>query len=257
MDDFRKVFDTIPEQFDQFRPRYCAELFADLIEYATLGPDKAALEIGPGTGQATEPILKTGCDYLAIELGENFAAYMNKKFGSYPNFQLVNADFETYDFGSNCFDLVYSAATIQWIPEVVAFPNVYRILKSGGTLAMFMMRPDIQPGGGYTDEPLYSNIQKVYAEFFRPETQHQYKCKLDYTACEKYGFVNLERREYLKTREYNADDYVTLIGTHADHILLQEPNRSKFYNGIKDAILNAGNKITLYDKITMYLTQKP
>ena len=36
--EFRKVFDTIPDQFDTYRPRYCAELFADLIEYAGIGP---------------------------------------------------------------------------------------------------------------------------------------------------------------------------------------------------------------------------
>ena len=28
--EFRKVFDTIPEQFDKYRPRYSAELFAEI-----------------------------------------------------------------------------------------------------------------------------------------------------------------------------------------------------------------------------------
>jgi len=32
--DFRKVFDCIPEEFDKWRPRYCDELFADVIEYS-------------------------------------------------------------------------------------------------------------------------------------------------------------------------------------------------------------------------------
>ena len=41
--EFRKVFDTIPEQFDKYRPRYSAELFADLIEYAGIGPEKTIL----------------------------------------------------------------------------------------------------------------------------------------------------------------------------------------------------------------------
>ena len=90
--DFRKVFDSIPEQFDEWRPRYCDELFDDLIEYADLGPGKTVLEIGPGTGQATEPILKTGCSYLAIELGENFTEFMTNRFGSNKNFQFVNAE---------------------------------------------------------------------------------------------------------------------------------------------------------------------
>lgn len=65
--EFRKVFDTIPEQFDKYRPRYSAELFADLIEYAEIGPGKSVLELGPGTGQATDPVLNTGCEYNAIE----------------------------------------------------------------------------------------------------------------------------------------------------------------------------------------------
>ena len=48
--EFRKVFDTIPEQFDRYRPRYSEELFSDLIDYAAIGPGKTVLELGPGTG---------------------------------------------------------------------------------------------------------------------------------------------------------------------------------------------------------------
>ncbi|NLG24806.1 MAG: class I SAM-dependent methyltransferase [Clostridiales bacterium] len=253
--DFRKIFDTIPEQFDRWRPRYCDELFADLIDYARLGPGKSALEVGPGTGQATEPILRTGCSYLAIELAEHLAAFMQNKFGGYGNFQIVNADFETHDLGRGRFDLVYSAAAFQWIPEKIGYPKAHAILKRGGAFAMFMMRPDIQPGGGYTDEPLYSKIQRVYAEYFRPETE--YTCKLNYDGRGKYGFTDLECRQYHKTREYDADGYVSLIGTHSDHLTLREPYKTKFYEGIREAILSEGNKITLYDKIVLYLARKP
>lgn len=41
-------------------------------------PGKKVLELGPGTGQATEPILNTGCDYYAIELGGNLADMMKE-----------------------------------------------------------------------------------------------------------------------------------------------------------------------------------
>lgn len=44
-----------------------------------------------------------------------------------------------------------------------------------------------------------------------------YKCRLDYDARDKYGFVDLE------CREYSADNYVSLIATHSDHLILQEP----------------------------------
>ena len=107
--EFRKIFDTIPEQFDKYRPRYSEELFSDLIKYADIKEGKRVLELGPGTGQATDPILNTGCDYHAIELGENLASKMQEKYGGRPNFSIVNADFITHDFGDRKFDMIYSA----------------------------------------------------------------------------------------------------------------------------------------------------
>lgn len=37
----------------------------------------------------------------------------------------------------------------------------------------------------------------------------------------------------------------------------KEPHKTKFYEGIKEAIQSFGNRIVLYDKITMYLAEKP
>jgi len=249
--DFRKIFDSIPEEFDKWRTRYCDELFADVIEYSRLDSTKTALEIGPGTGQATEPILKTGCSYLAIELGENLAEYTKNKFSLYDNFEIVNADFETYDFGQQKFDLVYSAATIQWIPEEIGFPKVYNLLKSGGTFAMMMTQTDYKT----PNEDLYTKIEEVYSKYFYPEKK--YTCSLAYSNVEKYGLVDFERRDYHKTREFNADQFVLYTGTHCDHIALKEPYRTNFFEGLRTAILDAGNKITLKDTIVLYLAKKP
>lgn len=66
--DFRKTFDRIPERFDKYRPRYCKELFQELEMVCGLNSDKKVLEIGPGTGQATEPILKQGVIILQLSL---------------------------------------------------------------------------------------------------------------------------------------------------------------------------------------------
>lgn len=251
--DYREIFDSNvpPEDFDKWRFRYCDELFADVIAYSKLDDRKSVLEIGPGTGQATEPILRTGCSYLAIELGENFTEDMKAKFDSYNHFQIVNADYETYDFGKNRFDLVYSAATIQWIPEEIAFSKSYDILKSNGTLAMFMTHTDYTSSNG----PLYQRIQAVYDTYFKPETP--YTRHLEYKNAVNYGFIDFERREYYETIEYSADDYVSHIRIFAPHMTLREPYKSKFFEGIRDAILSFGNKIILNNTIVLYLTRKP
>jgi len=251
--DYRKIFDDniSPKDFDKWRFRYCDELFDDVIAYSQLDNRKTALEIGPGTGQATEPILKTGCSYIAIELGENFTEDMKAKFDSYNNFQIVNADFETYDFGKNRFDLVYSAATIQWIPEEIAFSKTYDMLKSGGTLAMFMTHTDYKS----PNEALHQKIQEVYDEYFKPETP--YTRNLEYENVINYGFAGFERREYYETIEYSADDYISHVSIYAPHITLQEPYKTKFFTGVREAVLSFGDKIVLNNTIILYLTRKP
>lgn len=249
--DFRKTFDLIPERFDQYRPRYCPELFQELTNACRLAPDKRVLEIGPGTGQATEPVLQTGCEYTAVELGENFTSLMKEKYRSYPNFHILNADFETVPLKENHYDLIYSAATIQWIPEGIAFPKIFRLLRPGGYLAMFMTRSDEK-----TANPLLKDeIDQAYAQYFRVK-QH-YTCRMQYENALHYGFACVSCHEWKKVRRLNAEEYLCYISTHCEHITLEEPFRSRFYDAIRQAILNAGDEIVIQDTIPLYLYQKP
>lgn len=146
-----------------------------------LGPGKSCLEIGPGTGQAS--------------------------------------DFETYDFCDKKSDLIYSAATIQWIKEDVAYSRVYDLLKEGGILAMCFMHSEYE-----TSTPaLFADIQKIYDKYFVSE-QH-YSQKFDYANGESYGLKFIEKKAFPGKREYNADEHREYIGTHSDHITLKEEYR--------------------------------
>ena len=74
--DLRVTFNVDAQNYDTYRPTYPKELFLDIIQYSGISFGKNALEIGVGTGQATEPILGNGCNVKAIELGNNLAQYV-------------------------------------------------------------------------------------------------------------------------------------------------------------------------------------
>ena len=250
--EFRKIFDTIPDQFDQFRPRYSQDLFDFLIQYAAIGPEKHVLEIGPGTGQATDPILKTGCDFHAIELGEHLCAKMREKYEMYSNFHLVNDDFITHDYGQQRFDLIYSAATIQWIPEPVAFSKTFKLLKPGGVLAMMLTKADYKT----PDEALYAKIQRVYDQYYKPEIPYTHG-GFQYNHAPDYGFVAFERHDFRGRREMNPDEYVSYCGTHCDHIVIPEPNKTLFFEGLRNAVAENGGKVVFEDTYVLYVAKKP
>ncbi|MBQ4363487.1 MAG: methyltransferase domain-containing protein [Oscillospiraceae bacterium] len=249
--DKRLCFDTIPEQFDKWRIRYSPELFSYLIGKAGIGSGSKVLELGPGTGQATDPILDTGCDYTAIELGRNFAEILDKRYGSRENYKLINDDFITHDFGDAKFDLIYSAATIQWIPEDIAFDKTFELLKSGGMLAMMYLHGDYETH----DPELFADIQMVYDEYFKPPTGS--KGGFVYDNAVNYGFTGLETKYFKGRREYTADEYIQYIGTHSDHIMLEEPYRTPFFEGVYKAVNAHGGKVVYDDTYILKTVCKP
>lgn len=251
-DEFRRVFDTIPDQFDKYRPRYSEELFAYLIAETGIGPGKRVLEIGPGTGQATEPVLRTGCEYHAIELGEHLCRKMKEKYGKLPNFHIVNDDFITHDFGNEKFDVIYSAATIQWIPEDVAFTKTFELLKPGGALAMMLTSAEYRSD----NEALYEKIQTLYDRYYKPDIPYK-QGGFRYGAAPEYGYAEVERREFKGQRMFTADEYVAFTGTHCDHIVIPEPLRTEFFEGLRSAVLDAGDRIVFHDTYVLYLTKRP
>lgn len=250
--EIRKIFDTIPEEFDKHRPRYGTELFESLIDYSKISHLSTVLEIGPGTGQATDPILDTGCDYNAIELGEHLCEMMVRKYSRYPNFKIVNGDFITYDFGAQKFDMIYSALAIQWIPEDIAFKKTFELLKPGGTLAMITLEGDYKT----PNEDLYNRIQQVYSDFFKPDVKYEHG-DFRYSRATDYGFVDFMRREFRGRREYTADEFVAFRKTHSDHMVIPEPYYSQFFDGLRKAVLEAGDRITFIDTYVLYTAKRP
>lgn len=67
--ELRLKFNEDEQNYDRFRPGYPDALMQDVIESFHAGGQSRILEIGIGTGQATQPILDTGCDLTAVEWG--------------------------------------------------------------------------------------------------------------------------------------------------------------------------------------------
>ena len=60
------TFNTVADAYEKIRPGYPDELYQALFAYAPLDDSRRALEIGIGGGQATLPVLKTGCALTAV-----------------------------------------------------------------------------------------------------------------------------------------------------------------------------------------------
>ena len=137
---FGATFDTVAADYDQIRPGYVSDIYSTIFDYIPIGENSRVIEVGSGTGQATEPVLKTGCELTAVEYGVNLSEVLKAKFRDYQNFHVVTARFEDAELEEDAYDLVFSATAFHWVPEEIGYPKLYSILKKGGAFARRAMK---------------------------------------------------------------------------------------------------------------------
>ncbi|WP_138205705.1 class I SAM-dependent methyltransferase [Haloimpatiens lingqiaonensis] len=254
--DLRLKFNEDELNYDRFRPTYVAEMFNDIINYSELNSLKKALEIGIGTGQATLPILKTGCKVTAVELGKNLAEYVKHKFSKFSNFEVKNLEFESFITESNQYDIIYSATAFHWVPQDLALTKVHSLLKPGGTIALFWNHPFVNR----EDDVVHREIRKAYAKYSpsgkSPTEFDGSTCKQYADILSAYHFTDVRTKLYHNRREFNSHDYISLLNTYSDHRALQSDVKSGLENEIVQAIDKFGGKIIIYDTIDLYLAKK-
>jgi ubiquinone/menaquinone biosynthesis C-methylase UbiE len=251
------TFNTQAQKYEKMRPGYVTELYEDIFNYIPIDKSSNVVEVGIGGGQATLPILKTGCKLTAVEYGANFTELCRVKFKEYPNFSAVTAKFEDFGYENNMCDLIYSASAFHWIPEEIGYTKVFEMLKSGGAFARFANHPYKDKGR----EEIHNALQKIYSVYMpgalmsNEYSEDDAKKRAD--IAQKYGFVEISHKLYHRTRTFTAKEYTLLLGTYSDHIAIEENTREKFFSEIEKAIDDLGGQITMYDTIDLQLARKP
>ena len=256
------TFDTVASAYEKFRPVYTDELYKMIFDYIALNDSCYAAEVGIGGGQATLPILKTGCHLTAVEYGEEFTKLCKEKFKEYRNFSIITNKFEDTNFLDDTYDLVYSASAFPWVPESIGYKKVFSMLKSGGAFARFANHPYRDKG----NLPLSEEMDRIYAEYYYKFYNKKQEVPTEYSEeqalrrakiAEKYGFVDIKYALFYRTRTFSANEYSTLLGTYSDHIAIEESIRKEFFSKIEEAINSHGGSITVYDTIDLQLARKP
>lgn len=256
------TFDTVASQYEKMRPGYPAELYRMIFDYIPIGKNSVSAEVGPGGGQATLPVLETGCRLTAVEPGEKFCARLKENFGRYSGFSVVNAKFEEVTLEENAFDLIFSASAFHWVPEKEGYEKVFSLLKSGGAFARFANHPYRDKG----NPALSREIDRVYDEYYYPYHNKKRSPLTEYTEeeaaarakiAEAYGFADIRHALFFRQRAFSAKEYTELLGTYSDHIAIGETVRTRFFSAIEEAIDRHGGTITIYDTIDLQLARKP
>jgi protein-L-isoaspartate O-methyltransferase len=154
----RTTFEQVPELYDRARPNYPPQIFDDLVALAQIPEQARLLEIGSGTGQATLPLAERGYAITCVELGEQLAAVAQRKLASFPNVEVINANFESWEPARADFDAILAFTAFHWIAPEVRYKRTAELLSDHGKLAIVSTRHVLPPHG----DQFFVEVQEDY-----------------------------------------------------------------------------------------------
>jgi 16S rRNA (adenine1518-N6/adenine1519-N6)-dimethyltransferase len=95
-----------------------------IIEALKLEPHDSVIEIGPGTGALTDHIVGSVAHFTAIELDDQLAAALQRKYGTRDDFTLIHRDVMETDLGD-----VANTKVVGNIPYNITSPLIFRLLE--------------------------------------------------------------------------------------------------------------------------------
>jgi SAM-dependent methyltransferase len=136
-------FTAAVAEYERARPGYPAAAVERLSHELGLTSHSRVLELAAGTGKFTAALLGGALRPIAVEPLVRFREPLLRKF---PQVPLVAAVAERLPFHARRFDAVFAAQAFHWFDTALALPELRRVLRVGGGLALvWNIRDDAHP----------------------------------------------------------------------------------------------------------------
>src|SRR5215475_1075704 len=237
-----RLFDEVPELYDQVRPGYPDELFTDLVTITGLDDTTSVLEVGCGTGQATRSLAQLRWSVTAVEAGPGLAALARKRLGGFGDVSVETSMFEDWDHRGRRFDVVVAASAWHWVDPSVGWQRAHDVLMPGGWMALLGHVVVRRPG----EPEVYAETADLH-ERFSPGNPHWGHPPLEdevRSTAEGWGLVEdpgglfgkTVVRWYPTVQRFDGDGFADLLRSQSLYRMLDRDVREPLLDAIAERI---------------------
>lgn len=234
--------------YEEARPTYPREAFEHI---EGLVDARRALEVGAGTGKATMGMAREGRHITCLEPSRQMAEVLEAK--ELPGVEVLVATFEEWQGDPESIDLVYAAQSWHWVDVGTGLSKALSVLRPGGAIAL-MWNISLDRYGRH--EKTYARhaphlladdderIERRDGRDWRPDM-------------ESAGFVDTARFTHPWSEELDTERYRALYSTYSDHMMLEEPSRSRLLDGLAADVDSWGGRALVEYRTEVFTARRP
>jgi SAM-dependent methyltransferase len=242
----RTSFGSVAAQYHRARPSYPHALVSDVIDFAGAHPGSPVLEVGAGTGKATALFAARGLKITAIEPSQDMAAVAGTDPAT-AGVDFVIDRFENAPLAPHRYQLIFSAQAWHWVEPLIGERIAAAALAPAGALACFWNRVEWTRCGLRADlDAAYDSVGWEPQGLMTPgEARMEFADSWRERIGQVDGLGAPESRTYEWTETYSTAQYIALLGTHSDHITLEQDRRTRLFGAVATVIDEAGGSLEL------------
>jgi len=130
-----RSFDLAAEEYEATRPSYPDEVL-DLLPVAS---DATVVDLGAGTGKLTRVLARRYARVIAVEPLDGMRKILERVV---PDAEALPGSAEQIPLDDASADAVFAAQAFHWFDHDRAIPEIARVLRPGGVLALVWNGPD-------------------------------------------------------------------------------------------------------------------
>lgn len=237
-----QAFGAAARDYDRYRPRYPAALVTRIVAR----PGVRILDVGTGTGIASDQMLKAGAEVLAIEPDPRMAEFCSEK-----GIPVEHSPFEQWDPAGRRFDVVVFGQSFHWVQTGPALIKVAAMLPVGAPLVLMWNR--VTPTA-----PSRSQLDLVYADYpgVSPSTLVDPAEEAAVIAViEEHGF-DVERVDFAEQLHYATDEWIGMAATLSSHLAMSPELRGELLARLRQHI-GPGGVSARNDALALFCTLRP
>ena len=250
-----KKFDQMFETYDLYRPSYPEALINKIILKSNIDKQSKVLEVGAGSGKATELFVDRGLKIHCIEQGPNLVNKGLDKFKDLDQVSYECVSFQEWEIEENTYDMIFSAQAFHWIPKPQGYKTLAKALKDKGQMMIFWNK--------------YVNLgDKVSAELAGLLKEFKILTMLDHKEMETYRhrtydgiyttdlFEEIEIFEYPWELEYSYHDFINFLTTMNTYISLASQKKHSLNVGLMELFSKNNDKIIFNFDAVLFSARK-